>query len=48
MIHQMCAFNCYREQSNPEGLWNEKYETLEVVSLSHNLTRVPGLLFLNH
>ena len=24
MIHQMRAFNCCREQSNPEELWNER------------------------
>lgn len=38
----MRAFNCCKEQSNPEELWNEeKYQTSEVVSLSHKLTRVP-------
>lgn len=24
MIRQMSAFNCFREQSNPEELWNER------------------------
>lgn len=23
-IHQTSAFSCYREQSNPEELWNER------------------------